>query len=267
LKVEIVEKSGDRVKFIVRGAHPSFANALRRTMMSEVPVMAIEDVVIVENSSILYDEIIAHRLGLIPLTTDLKSYSLPEECDCGSEMGCSKCRASFTLEAEAEDGVRTVYSKDLVPQDPKIKPVSGEIPIAKLGPKQRLKLEAYARLGRGLEHAKWQATSTCAYKYLPKLALDDERCDGCGQCVEICPRNVYERRGPKVEVVNELNCTMCMECVKQCPIQPPPITVSWDDSAFIFNVESTGALPPEEVVLTAVKTLTEKLSRLENMLK
>ena len=71
--------------------------------MPKSPAMAIEDVIIIDNTSVLYDEIVAHRLGLIPLKTDLDAYVLPEECDCKSELGCSKCRASFTLEAEAVD--------------------------------------------------------------------------------------------------------------------------------------------------------------------
>jgi len=266
LEAKILKTNGERINFVVKGTFPSVANALRRAMTSEVPVMAIEDVVIVENSSIIYDEIVAHRLGLIPLTTDLKSYTLPEECDCGSEMGCSKCRAGFTLEVEAEDDVKTVYSGDLTLQDPNIKPVSREIPLVRLGPKQKIKLEAYARLGRGIEHAKWQATSACTYKYYPRVALDEKKCNGCGECVTFCPKGVYEKKGTKVEVVDELKCTLCMDCIDHCPIKPSPITVDWDGNSFIFNIESTGALPPNEIVTAAVKVLLGKLDQLTNIL-
>jgi len=103
----------------------------------------------------MYDEILAHRLGLIPVTTD-PTYNLPEECTCKSELGCEKCRASLSLEIEASDPVEVVYTSNLKPENPEVKPVSDKIPIVKLAQGQRVKLEAYARLGRGRDHAKWQ---------------------------------------------------------------------------------------------------------------
>jgi len=129
--------------------------------------MAIEDVMILENSSVMYDEILAHRLGLIPITTD-QSYNLPEECTCKSELGCEKCRASLSLEVEASDPVEVVYTSNLKPENPEVKPVSDKVPIVKLAQGQRIKLEAYARLGRGRDHAKWQPASACTYSYDPK---------------------------------------------------------------------------------------------------
>jgi DNA-directed RNA polymerase subunit D len=123
--------------------------------------MAIDDVVILENSSVLYDEILSHRLGMVPLKTDLERYVLPEKCDCGNPLGCQKCRVLLVLDATAHDKPRTVYSGDLVSEDREIAPISASIPIVKLAQGQSVKLEAYARLGRGKEHAKWQpATSS-----------------------------------------------------------------------------------------------------------
>jgi DNA-directed RNA polymerase subunit D len=124
--------------------------------------MAIDDVMILENNSVMYDEILAHRLGLIPITTD-QSYNLPEECSCKSELGCEKCRAGFSLEIEAQEPVEVVYSSHLKPENPDVRPVSDRIPIVKLTRGQRVKLEAYARLGRGRLHAKWQPVSACTY--------------------------------------------------------------------------------------------------------
>jgi len=165
MEIEILERDADRLKFLLRGVSPAFANALRRSIISEVPVMAIDDVMIVENTSVMYDEILAHRLGLIPLRTDLEGYALPEACDCKSDLGCSKCRASLTLEVEARDAPLTVYSGDLKSES-EVVPVSDKMPILKLGPYQKVKLEAYAKLGRGREHAKWKAVSVCSYKIL-----------------------------------------------------------------------------------------------------
>jgi len=121
--------------------------------------MAIDEVVILENSSVMYDELLAHRLGLLPLKTDLEKYILPEQCDCRNPLGCSKCRVLLVLDAQARDKVLTVYSGDLVSEDKEIIPITDKIPIVKLAPGQKVKLEAYAKLGRGKEHAKWQPVS------------------------------------------------------------------------------------------------------------
>ncbi len=126
--------------------------------------MAIDDVVMLDNSSVVYDELLAHRLGLMPLRTDLKRFVLPEVCDCKSTLGCSKCRVLLVLDAEAKTGVKTVYSGDLRSEDEYVKPVNEKIPIVKLAPGQKVKLEAYARLGRGKEHAKWQACTVSVLK-------------------------------------------------------------------------------------------------------
>ena len=144
------------MKLLLKGIDRVYANALRRFAISEVPCMAIDEIVIHENSSVLYDEILAHRLGLIPLTTDLEGYILPQDCDCKTSLGCTKCRVLLVLDAVATDEVKTIYSGDLVSEDTRVKPYVDNIPIIKLAPSQKIKLEAYAKLGKGRHHAKWQ---------------------------------------------------------------------------------------------------------------
>ena len=161
-KVKVLAESDQEVLLQLDGIDRSYANAIRRFCIAEVPSMAIDDIVILENSSVLYDEILAHRLGMIPLRTDLERYVLPEKCDCGSPLGCQKCRVLLVLDAVAYDKPRTVLSSDLVSEDRDIKPVSPNIPIVKLAAGQSVKLEAYARLGRGKEHAKWQPATVAA---------------------------------------------------------------------------------------------------------
>jgi DNA-directed RNA polymerase subunit D len=161
-RVKTIEESSNSVTIQLEGIDRSYANAVRRFCISEVPSMAIDDVVILENSSVLYDEILAHRLGMVPIKTDLDRYVLPEKCDCGSPMGCHKCRVLFVLDSKGKEKVSTIYSGDLVSEDRDIRPVSETIPIVKLAAGQSVKLEAYARLGRGKEHAKWQSCTVAA---------------------------------------------------------------------------------------------------------
>ncbi len=267
MKIEILEKNDTNLRIIVRDADVPLMNALRRLALAEVPCMAIEEVVMIENSSILQDEIIAHRLGLTPLRTDLDAYNLPEVCECQSEFGCSQCRVTLTLDAEAKDGTRTVYSGEIVSENPAILPVSDKIPIVKLAKNQKLKLEAYARLGRGKSHAKWQPVSMCAYKYYPQITTPAEKCEGCSKCIDICPKKVFVMKDAKVVVSDLLACNLCMDCVEACPKKPSPLKVEWETNAFVMNTESTGALPPERVLKEAAKLLGNQLNEFEEQIK
>ena len=267
MEIKVLEKDDRNMRLLIRGVDTPFVNALRRNVLAEVPCMAIDEVVIIENSSVLHDEVIAHRLGLIPLKTDLDSYNLPEECPCKSEFGCNLCRVTLTLDQEAKEGTITVYSGELASENPNIVPVSDKIPIIKLTKGQKLKLEAYARLGKGKKHAKWQPVSTGAYKYLPQVKIDAARCDACGKCVEICPRKVLEKSGGKIEVRDLLACTLCQDCMDVCPKEPPAIEVGWEKNAFILSLESTGALPPERIMTEAVRILDKELEEFAKQLE
>lgn len=266
MEIKVLEKDDTRMRLLIREVDVTYMNALRRLVISEVPCMAIDEIVVLENSSVLQDEIIAHRLGLIPLRTDLDSYNLPEECPCKSEFGCNLCRVTLTLAVEAKGGTRTVYSNDLISENPSITPVSDKIPVLKLAKEQKIKLEAYARLGKGKSHAKWQPVSMCTYKYFPKVEIM-KGCDACGKCVEVCPRKVLVKSGNKIEVRDLLACTLCQDCVETCPQNPPAIEISGEPNAFIFNVESTNALPPERIVAEAVKILDKQLKELGSQIK
>ena len=267
VEIEILEKTDDYMRFIVKGVNVPFVNALRRIMLTEVPAMAIDELVILENSSMLNDEILAHRMGFIPLKTDLDSYNLPEECTCKSEFGCNLCRLTLTLEAEATEKTITVYSRDLKSENLDITPVSDKIPIVKLAPEQKIKLEAYARLGKGKDHAKWQPVSMCTYRYLPQVKIDLERCNVCAECVKLCPERVLIDMEEGIKTQNVIECTLCMDCVDACPQNPPAIEISWDKEAFVFKIESTGALPVERIMPEALKILDKKIKDLSTQLR
>jgi len=266
VKIKVLEKDDDHLRFHVQGADVPYMNALRRIVISEVPCMAIDEIVMLENSSILQDETIAHRLGLIPLKTDLDTYNLPEECPCKSEFGCNLCRVTLALDIEAKEGTRTISSGDLKSESQTVLPVSDKIPLAKLAKEQKIRLEAYARLGKGRSHAKWQPVSMCTYKYFPKIEIS-KKCSACGKCVEMCPRKVLIKTDNKIEVLNLMACTLCQDCAEACPENPGAIVVSGEEDAFIFSLESTKALPPERIVTEAIKILDKHLKEIEGQIK
>ena len=162
--IEILEKEDERITVKFNNIPRQYINAIRRLSISEVPTLAIDDVVILENSSVMHDEAIAHRVGLIPLRTDLDRFVMPHDCDCKSTLGCSKCRVLLVLDSEANEKTKVVTSGELLSEDELVKPVSRDIPIIALAPNQKLKFEAYARLGVGKDHAKWQPTSAAIVK-------------------------------------------------------------------------------------------------------
>lgn len=162
--VELLEKVDERISVKFKNVPREYVNALRRLAISEVPTLAIDDVVMIDNSSVVHDEAVAHRLGMIPLRTDLKRFVMPHNCDCKSTLGCSKCRVLLVLDSEATERTRIVTSGELKSEDEEVKPVSNEIPILTLAPGQKIKFEAYARLGNGKSHAKWQPTSSSVVK-------------------------------------------------------------------------------------------------------
>lgn len=251
MELEIRKLAGGEMEFVLSGADPAFANALRRAMLREVPIMAIDEVDLVVNDSAMYDEVLSHRLGLIPLKTPAEGYLLPSECGC-REGRCSKCSVSLALKHE---GPATVTTGDLKSSDNDVVPVSDSIPLVKLGKGQKLELTAIARLGLGKEHAKWQP-GAAAYKYMPVFKLDPKACDACGACIERCPRNILELSEGKVRITDVEKCTMCRACVEACPRDA--IQISYDASKFIFRIETTGGLPPEQILLKATEALGEK---------
>ncbi len=157
--LEVINKDNQKISVNLKGVPLQYANALRRICLNGVPIFAIDTIDIIENSSVLPDEGLAHRLGLIPIKTDLARFNEPSKCECQSETGCSNCRVMLVLDSGDSDVTRTVFSNELSSEDDSIKPISDKISIVQLTQGQRVKVECYARLGRGTEHAKWNSAN------------------------------------------------------------------------------------------------------------
>ena len=157
--LEILSKDDQKISVKLKGVSLQYANALRRVCLNGVPVFAIDTVDIVANSSVLPDEGLAHRLGLIPLKTDLKGLHDIADFQSENESEFSDYRVMLLLDAEASSETITVMSESLTSDDDQVMPISGNIPIVKLAPGQKIKVECYARLGRGTQHAKWNSAN------------------------------------------------------------------------------------------------------------
>ena len=162
MSLEITNENNEEVSVKIKGVALQYANALRRICLNGVPIYAIESIDVLENSSVLADEGVAHRVGLIPLTTDLSA----------SKDGNENDKIMLTLDSGVSDETRTILSGELKSQDESVVPTSNNIPIVTLAPGQSLKFEAYARLGKGTEHARWNSANIVT---LTESEKDDER--------------------------------------------------------------------------------------------
>lgn len=155
MRINVNEESKERIGFSLKASSISFANLIRRFSMSQVPTFAIDKITIYENSSTLFDEYIAHRIGLLPLKL-------------GSGVGNDE-EVMFSLDAA---GPCMIYSSDLKSTVDKVKVAADNIPLLKLLEGQNLRLEAKAISGIGRKHAKWQA-GLSGYKLLEESASGD----------------------------------------------------------------------------------------------
>ena len=254
MDIKILHKNERRIKFMLEGANPTMANTFRRVMKNEIPAMAIEFADIEENSSGMFDELIAHRLGLIPLAFDQKSYNTKADCKCGGK-GCSRCEVTLVLE---KTGPCIVKAGDMKSTDESVYPVDRDIPVIELLEGQRIKFEATAMLGYGKEHIKWQAANV-GYKYAPSVKATDAD----PKAADVCPVDVFEKKDGRVRVVAEDKCTLCMRCTEV----DESIKVSADDTKFIFDVESVCGLTAAEVINKAIDIIQERAEDLAESVK
>eukprot|EP00823_Brevimastigomonas_motovehiculus_P009225 TRINITY_DN8892_c0_g1_i1.p1 TRINITY_DN8892_c0_g1~~TRINITY_DN8892_c0_g1_i1.p1 ORF type:complete len:359 (-),score=63.17 TRINITY_DN8892_c0_g1_i1:209-1285(-) len=278
-KIDIIELKDDYIKFKLTGVDASFANSLRRVMIAEVPTLAIDIVEIQANTTVLHDEFIAHRLGLIPLiSSDVNTYKYSRDCDC-DEM-CPKCATTFTLNVKNKIyPSQSVTTRDLIAEENAgVLPADvanqsstsdqSNIVIVKLGKQQELRCTCVARKGIGKDHAKWSPVATATFQYEPDIRLDQTEMNSLTEdkkedFVNSCPAKVYvyDPSTRTVTIGDKEKCMYCMECVNKAEALGVQdlVTVTQMPESFIFTVESTGALKPEDIVLDSFNILKDKL--------
>ncbi|WVZ73352.1 hypothetical protein U9M48_021668 [Paspalum notatum var. saurae] len=294
-KVEINRLTEDDIEFDMIGVDASIANAFRRILIAEVPTMAIEKVFMADNTSVIADEVLAHRLGLIPLDADPRLfdyisandvpnerntivYKLHVSCPKGSQRITVKSselkwlpegsQLSMASPAQSGDQQKTFTSFSKSQKDILEKPLGvkfKDITIARLGPGQAIELEAHAVKGVGKVHAKWSPVATAWYRMLPEVVILEEiKGDNAEKLVKKCPVNVFDiedlgNGGKRAVVAKPRACTLCRECVMGDDAQKIELRRVRDH--FIFTIESTGALPPEVLFTEAVKILEDKCEK------
>lgn len=255
MKLSTINKRKDRLTFEISGTTPAYVNTLRRIFMTEVPTMAIENIEIKQNSGSLYDEILAHRLGLVPLKTDLKSYNMPKKD--AEESAATHVKMTMKV-----SGPKTVYAGDLKSKDPKIKPIFDETPITKLTEGQEVELIATARLGKGVEHAKWNS-GLVSYYYKPKIKVNNKS-PKIKESINKFPSIVVKKGEIDESKINT------PELIDACTdVNNDIVKISYDDpqKEFIFTIESFGQLSPQEIAEEGINQYDAQLDEFSKAIK
>ncbi|XP_004238992.1 DNA-directed RNA polymerases II, IV and V subunit 3 [Solanum lycopersicum] len=283
-KIKVREVKDDFMKFELRDTDASIANALRRIMIAEVPTIAIDLVEIEVNSSVLNDEFISHRLGLVPLTSErAMSMRFSRDCDaCDGDGQCEYCSVEFYLRVKClSDQTLDVTSKDLLSSDHTVVPVDYSdasssfdntpnkgIIIVKLRRGQELRLRAIARKGIGKDHAKWSPAATVTFMYEPEIYINEDMMESLTleektELVESSPTKVFgiDPENKQVIVVDPEAYTYDDEVLKKAEAMGKPgvVEIHAKEDSFIFTVETTGAVKASQLVLNAIEVLKQKL--------
>lgn len=303
-KIEVLSLYPHELRFVLSDTDVSLANTLRRIMIAEIPTLAIDLVEFQENTTVLDEEYISHRLGLIPLRFtahdnrggDCSIAFLPHrECTC--DDGCPRCNVEFSLDVDFDVANKmrpeseqmlplTVSSKHLISntesvmaahflnEDEQDDAHDEGISIVKLGPGQKLKLRAIARMGIAKEHAKWCPVAVATYRFWPIITLNEEQLatltiDQKQELVDVCPDRILELdevTGRVVAVENAFEVATFTEdlmwkqrSLKRRPEDEDFVTIEQSTDRFVFTVESTGAMDCEDILMSSLKVLKTKL--------
>jgi len=235
--MKILKNTNEEFEFATEMSE-SLANAIRRSVL-EIPVLAVDEVEFYKNDSVLYDEVLALRIGLIPLKNE-KNMKMVDECTCNGK-GCSKCTVQLKLKAK---GPGFVYAKEIKGS---AKPVYPEMPIVYLAEGQELELVAYARLGKGVQHTKY-TPGLAYYRNVPEIEGDASD----SKVIERYPKGILKFEKGEVKLVDKYSCTF-YDTDKNLGFRIVP------SKEILFCVESWGQIPAKEIFIESVKALKENL--------
>ena len=261
MKVKNIELKGNKGVIKIEDTDVYFVNALRRIMLSELPKLAIDDVIIYDNTSPLFDEIIAHRLGLVPIPTDLRLMVFRKDCKC-KDKGCPSCTVRYTLSKE-EEGI--VLSGDLQPEHESFAIKEDKIPIVELVKDQRIILEVEAVLGTAGDHAKWQAILAPTYKMDVSIEVDKKRMDEVKDFIKELPKDLVELKANKLELKDITKLTVLESYIDKAKIDF--ITIKRDPTKITFSFETDGSLSAKDALKESVDILAKKYDEFGKLLK
>lgn len=253
MNIELKRAENHKTVFEIHDTSVAYANTLRRLCMKHVPTMAVDTIEVQENDSGLFDEILAHRIGLIALNTEPGTFNM---ADPDAEKSAAT-HAEFSLDVE---GPKTVTASDLQPENDTVSPVHGDAIIVELLENQSIKLVATARLGTGDEHSKYDPC-LASYYYKPRITVDNS-VSNLDEKIEQYPPQISEDGEIKEELIDTPELVDAAEDVTDA------VTVEYDDEAtdFIFTIEPWGQLTSKQIISEALRVYNDQLDDFKDAL-
>ena len=284
-EIEIRSKTEEELVFDIKGVDPTLVNTLRRIMIAEIPTMAIETVIINQNTSIIPDEVFAHRLGLVPILADANDFIEKNPDEPFNDKNSMKFNMNIKCYTDKNGQIlnESIYSKDLIfePQGEQQKKyynsetkkysiglVHDDILLNKLAPGMEIDLVCYCVKGIGRTHAKWSPVCTAYYKLINKInILKEINGNDAEKLKQLCPKGVFivNKKG-NAEVGNVRECTSCRECIRQEKFKDL-IELGKVADHYEFHIESVGIYKPESIFFRAIDVLKKKINIWHDLLK
>eukprot|EP00199_Chlamydomonas_sp_CCMP681_P001831 CAMPEP_0119110596 /NCGR_PEP_ID=MMETSP1180-20130426/30693_1 /TAXON_ID=3052 ORGANISM="Chlamydomonas cf sp, Strain CCMP681" /NCGR_SAMPLE_ID=MMETSP1180 /ASSEMBLY_ACC=CAM_ASM_000741 /LENGTH=358 /DNA_ID=CAMNT_0007097031 /DNA_START=1 /DNA_END=1077 /DNA_ORIENTATION=- len=289
IKINKLDREEGTMQFDLVGVDPAVANALRRILIAEIPTVAIEHVFVVNNTSIIQDEVLAHRLGLVPLLVDPALLEMKTAEEAPSEKNTLVFKMEVTCRrrgAEVENGSVLSSSIQWLPGGSEMpdetgcrfaaqgqanvfseppRPVHDNILVAKMRPGQTIQLEAHAIKGIGKDHAKWSPVATAWYNNLPEMFLLKEPDAATAAILLEAAPGLFVRDKGKFKINQARDFPQLLEKVRALLEQPAVAEVVQyrkRKDYFIFNIESSGVIQPDALLTQALDMLHDKAHRL-----
>lgn len=239
MDIKKVYEDGTVSKYLIKGTDYTFMNVIRRTIMNSTPCLAVDTIQIYENDSPIMDEILANRLGLLPIKTDSKTYKK------GNNV-------KLVLE---KTGPGAVTAGDIKCSDPKIEILDKKILITKLGKARKIKLEMNAVMDVGQIHSKYQP-AIVSYNEVPSIN-NDKKYSNMKDIIATFPKGIIEEQGGKLVLSDPYNTTIHNQ--HQDIMEKQGVVIEYSDKDFVLTIETTGQLTVKELIASAADVLTEKL--------
>lgn len=258
-KIKITQNDQQHLSFVLSHVDLAMANSIRRTMIADVATIAIDEVQVRQNTSVMMDEFLAHRLGLVPLVSS-EADSIEYSRDCSCAEFCPRCSVELTLNVTCQTKkTMDIFSSDLVSSSPTIVPYSESpddkgILLLRLAQGQGVHVTCIAKKGIAKIHAKWSPCAAIGFEYDPHNALRHTTLwyEDKNKVKEEWPKSKHADEEPEPQLDANGNEVFDYKAKPE---------------HFYFNVETTGSRTPKDVALTSLQVLQNKLVSLNQAIQ
>lgn len=233
--MKLIKNTDTRYSFIAKMSE-SLANAIRRSSYM-IPIMAIDELAIEKNDSPLYDETLAHRIGLVPLkmTKDIKE-------DTVLKLKLNSKAPGYVYSSAIKGDAEVIYDN---------------IPLTLINENQEIKIVCSTKVGRAVDHAKFSA-GILTYRILSEVTLPKKYKE---TIANLFPNKITEK-GDKIVIKDDEEKTLVDFCLGLCQKDNEECNVK-DTDELVFDIESFGQIKAEEIFKQSITILKDEIKSLK----